>query len=137
MFTKQYGATLTDYNGQIVRFDSFKQRPIIVFFWATWCPYCSAELTHLGQLKTQYGDKVQILAVNRGESRADAKAFTDGLNLPAGIILLLDNNDQLFKQLDGYAMPEPVFVNSRGEQAVHQRGPLKPEEADQDILKIL
>jgi hypothetical protein len=93
-------------------------------------------LTQLGALKAQYGDKVQILAVNRGESKTDAKAFTDALNLPPGIVFLLDNNDQLFKQLNGYAMPETVFVNSRGEQVVHQHGPLAPADADQDIQKI-
>jgi cytochrome oxidase Cu insertion factor (SCO1/SenC/PrrC family) len=58
---KEYSVVLTDYNGANVRFDSFKHKPIIVFFWATWCPYCNAELKHLGELKKQYGDNVQIL----------------------------------------------------------------------------
>ncbi len=136
-FTKAYAVSLVDYKGNTVHFDSFKQKPLVVFFWATWCPYCTAELTHLGMLKNQYGDKIEILAVNRGESRADAKAFTDALPLTQGIKFLLDPNDGLFKQLKGYAVPETIFVNSRGEEVLHQHGPLKPEEADSAIQKIL
>ena len=136
-FTSVYSVSLIDYNGKTVRFDVFKNKPLIVFFWATWCPYCQAELTHLGAIKSQYGDGVQILAVNRGESRTDAKAYSDALMLPPGIIFLLDQNDGLFKQLGGYAVPETVFVNTRGEQAVHQHGPMTPAEADQAVLQIV
>ncbi len=136
-FTHEYKVSLFDYSGHEVRFDSFTQKALVVFFWASWCPYCKAELTHLGELKAQYGDKIQILAVNRGESLSDAKTFSDSLLLPPGVLLLLDPNDGLFKQLQGYAVPETIFVNSRGEQVVHQRGPMKPEEADQAIQKIL
>ena len=136
-FTNEYNVSLIDYNGASVRFDTFKQKPLIVFFWATWCPYCQSELTHLGELKAQYGDRLQILAVNRGESRADAKAYSDALLLPPGVIFLLDQNDGLFKQLKGYAVPETIFVNSRGEQVVHQHGPMKPQDADQAVLQIV
>ena len=136
-FNKEYDVSLINYDGQSVRFDTFKHKPVIVFFWATWCPYCQAELTHLGALKTQYGGGVQVLAVDRGESRADAKAFTDALMLPPGIIFLLDQDDGLFKQMKGYAVPETVFVNAHGEEVVHQHGPMTPAEADQAVQKIL
>jgi thiol-disulfide isomerase/thioredoxin len=132
-----YNVALTDYQGKTVNFDSFKQRPLIVFFWASWCPYCNAELTHLGELKTQYGDQIQILAVNRGESLSDAKTYSDKLSLPKGIFFLLDPNDGLFKHLKGYAVPETIFVNGRGEEVVHKHGPMKPEEADQAAKEIL
>ena len=133
----KYSASLVDYNGKTVRFDTFTQRPLVVFFWATWCPYCKAELTHLGELRAQYGDRLQVIAVNRGESRSDAKTFSDALVLPKGVMFLLDPNDSLFKQLGGYAVPETIFVNSRGEEVVHHHGPLKPEEADKAVLQII
>ena len=136
-FIKAYDVSLVDYSGQSVQFDTYKYRPLIVFFWASWCPYCGAELTHLGEIQTQYGNQVQILAVNRGESLSDAKAFSDSLALPQGIVLLLDPGDGLFKQLKGYAVPETIFVNSRGEEVVHQHGPMTPAEADQAVQQIL
>ncbi len=135
-FTKEYSVSLVDYSGKQVRFDTFKQKNLIVFFWATWCPYCKAELTHLGELKAEYGDKIQIIAVNRGESLAEAKAYSDALMLPKGVLFLLDSNDGLFKQLKGYAVPETIFVNSRGEETKHQHGPMKPPEVDDAVLKL-
>ena len=136
-FIEYYDTTLADYGGNKVLFENYKQHPIIVFFWASWCPYCKAELIHLGEVKTKYGDHVQILAVNRGESLGEAKAFSDAVVLPKGVVLLLDPSDELFKQLKGYAVPETIFVNSRGEEVVHQHGPMKPEEVDQAVLQIL
>ncbi len=135
-FTKEYSMVLTDYSGNRVRFDSLEYKPLVVFFWATWCPYCKGELQHLGELKTQYGDAVQIVAVNRKESLADAKGFTDALALPPGMVFLLDDHDALFKDLGGYAMPETIFINSHGEQVVHQHVPMSASQADQAIQKI-
>ncbi len=135
-FTKEYSVSLIDYNGKSVRFETFKQKNLIVFFWATWCPYCKAELTHLGELKAEYGDKLQIIAVNRGESLAEAKAYSDALMLPPGVTFLLDSNDGLFKQLKGYAVPETIFVNSRAEEVKHQHGPMKPPEVDAAVSKL-
>jgi len=120
-FGQNYYTTLTDYAGKSVTFESFRGRPLVVFFWATWCPYCAQEFKDLAPLAGQGG--VVVLAVNRGESAADAKGFTDGLGLPAGIVPLLDQNDSLFKKLNGYAMPVTVFINPVGEVVAHLRGP--------------
>lgn len=36
----------------------------ILFFWATWCPYCKALMPHLQSIELEYGDQVKVLAIN-------------------------------------------------------------------------
>ena len=40
------------------------ERTTVLFFWATWCPYCKALMPHLQSIKLEFGDDVQILAIN-------------------------------------------------------------------------
>lgn len=135
-FEKEYQTTLIDYAGKKVRFAEFKGKPLVVCFWATWSPYAKDELNYVAQLKKEYGDAVHIVAVNRAESVRDAKSLTDAMSLE-GVVLLLDADDLLFKDLGGYAMPELVFINKRSEQVVHQRGPMTLEEIREAITKII
>lgn len=137
---KDAGVVLTDYAGQTVRFDSFvsvlNSKPLVVYFWATWCPYCTEEFSNLSKIKAQYGDRMQVVAVDRGESPADAKGYTDALGLSPGIVYLLDREDALFKKLGGYAVPETIFINARGEEVFHKHGPITAEEMQAAAAQI-
>lgn len=41
-----------------------QQEATVLFFWATWCPYCKALMPHLQSIRLEYGDRVRILAIN-------------------------------------------------------------------------
>jgi thiol-disulfide isomerase/thioredoxin len=127
---------LTDYAGNKVKLSDFKRRVVIAHSWASWCTYCKDELQNLGKIQTIYGDDITIVAINRAESLVDAKAFTDTLNLPPGIVLLLDPTDTFYKEIEGFAMPETIGLNVKGEQLFHQHGPLRFEEISKYILNL-
>ena len=40
------------------------ERPTIVLFWATWCPYCRALMPHLQSILDEYGEQVEVIALN-------------------------------------------------------------------------
>lgn len=59
------------------------QKPAVVVFWASWCPYCKALLPELAKLQRQYGDRVAIVAINVWEEKqADARAYIDANAFP-------------------------------------------------------
>ena len=53
--TQDVAITLSDYQGQ----------PVILVFWATWCPYCKKLLPGIEKLHNKYSDKgLTVIAVN-------------------------------------------------------------------------
>lgn len=51
--------------GASVDFSGKSQAPAtVLFFWATWCPYCKALMPHLQSVLDQYGSNVQLYAIN-------------------------------------------------------------------------
>ena len=60
------------------------ERPAIVVYWASWCPYCKALLPELAKLVAKYGkDRVAVVAINVWEeSKDDALAYMDANAFP-------------------------------------------------------
>ncbi len=135
-FHSEYELVLKDYAGTDVRLSQFKREILVVHAWATWCTYCAEELRNLATLKTKYGDRIEILAPNRAESVYVAKPFTDTLALGESVRFLLDSEDAFYKSIGGYAMPETLFINDRGEVFHHQRGPMNIAEVEEKIAAL-
>ena len=45
------------------RYPDDLQRPTIVFFWATWCPYCKALMPHLQSILDEFPGQVDVVAL--------------------------------------------------------------------------
>ncbi len=41
-----------------------RDKPQIILFWATWCPFCKALMPHLQSIRLEYGNDIGILAIN-------------------------------------------------------------------------
>ncbi len=129
---------LEDYRGQAVSLRSYRLKPLIVYSWASWSPYSAEEFLALMELKRMYGAKITIVAVNRAEPLAEAKSYTDKLKIPEGdIVLALDPTDSYYKSIEGYAMPETIFISASGDETRHQRGPLKIGDLDTAVREML
>ena len=82
--------TLSTPNGQAINLtDEAEKQTIVLFFWATWCPYCKALMPHLQSIRIEYEDSVKILAINIFED-ADPVTFIDDAGYD--FTLLLDGD---------------------------------------------
>lgn len=106
--------TLTRLDGSPLRFpEELAGRPLVIRFWADWCPYCRDEMAGLEQLfQTRQGTGLAILAVNVGQERAVVQRFVDslGLTYPA----LLDADSAVTRRYGVIALPTTYLVNRAG-----------------------
>ena len=56
--------TVEDRNTNNVSLSSFKGKPVVANFWATWCGPCKSELPAFEKAYKTYGDKVEFMMVN-------------------------------------------------------------------------
>lgn len=70
-------ATVTADGTPITLEDTVRDKQVVLFFWASWCPYCKALMPHLQSLKLEYGDDLEIVAIHFRDD-ADGQAFIEG-----------------------------------------------------------
>ena len=67
------------------------ERPVVLLFWATWCPYCKALMPHLQSIDLEYGDRIEILAIHFRDDKGDPVGFVREAGYD--YTLLTDGND--------------------------------------------
>jgi len=53
-----------DFDGRQVKLSDFKGKPLLLNFWATWCPPCLKELPEFQRFFDEHNEDVNIVAVN-------------------------------------------------------------------------
>ncbi|MBI4119372.1 MAG: TlpA family protein disulfide reductase [Parcubacteria group bacterium] len=128
---------LQDYSGKTVSRADFSGKPLVINSWAGWCPFCREELVAFAVAQEELGDQVVIIAINRAESLDTAKGYTDEQGTSDKLVFLLDPTDSFYQSIDGFSMPETIFVDKNGNIVDHKRGPMDIDEIRSRTQKIL
>jgi peroxiredoxin len=65
-------------NGDVFRLSDLRgQKPVYVVFWNTWCSYCIKKTPRYKKLQEQFGDQIEIIAINTtwSDSPEDMQSF--------------------------------------------------------------
>ena len=110
--------TLTDLEGNSVSLSDYAGTPVLVNFWATWCPPCRAELPLIQDYQDKYLDEFVVLAVDGGETAEDVQSFVDAQGYTMKFLLDTDFAVAELFQVRGY--PTSLFIDAEGViQKVH------------------
>jgi peroxiredoxin len=124
---------LRDLNGSTVRLSQYKgERPVLLYFWATWCPYCIAAKPKIAKLREEIGQsEMEILAINvgGGDSLEKVKRYQEAH--PVSWPMLFDGEGVATKAYQIQGIPLFVLVDKEG--TVAYRGNTLPE----DLKKLL
>ena len=113
---------LPDRAGKTWNLSDFKGRPVLVNFWATWCPPCTEEVPTLSNLARQLGDDAVVLAVSVDESWDEIDAF-----FPESphFSVLLDAEKQAAQTYGASKYPETFLIDADGQLQAFFVGPRK------------
>ncbi|MDP3296673.1 MAG: TlpA disulfide reductase family protein [Thermodesulfovibrionia bacterium] len=102
-----------DLSGNSVSLSSFKGKPILLNFWATWCPYCREERPYLNSLHKEYKDKgLVIISVSLDKSEEPLRKFLK--KTPSDFIILHDNDNAASGPYGVYSLPTSFTVDRNG-----------------------
>jgi peroxiredoxin len=105
--------TLKDMSGKEVALSSFRGKPVLLNFWATWCPYCRKERDHLNKLHGEYKEKgLIILSVSTDQSVRKVKSYLK--KVPAEFIVLSDSKGRVSSSYNVGGLPTSVLIDREG-----------------------
>ncbi len=113
-----YQLSLADMNGNDLMLGDFKNKVVLLNFWATWCPPCRAELPAMQDLYDDYGDRISFVLVS-SEDAGKLKNFLDesGYTLP-----VYTQQSPLPAAFRVSSIPTTFLISRQGEIVVDKNG---------------
>ena len=99
----------------VVEYTRFADRPLVINFFASWCPNCIAEMPEFERVHRQVGGDVAFLGV----SQSDPRGASIRLARETGITYetAIDERGELFRAFGAFGMPTTIFIRPGGEIA--------------------
>jgi thiol-disulfide isomerase/thioredoxin len=115
----------------VIEYASYSDRPLVINFFASWCPFCIAEMPDFERVHRLLGDRVAFLGV----SQSDPRNASIDLVHQTGITYdtAIDERGDFFRAVGGLGMPTTIFVRPGGEIAEIWVGPLNAETLKQRV----
>ena len=141
--------TLEDLKGDKVSLSSFKGKPLLINFWATWCGPCKIETPWLVDLQNQFASQgFQVIGIStEGDDLkpSDKEGWAHDKTAIAEFVKkyklqypVLINGDSLASEYGGLdAMPTSVYVDRSGKVVAVQLGITSKDDMVANIKKAL
>jgi peroxiredoxin len=108
--------TLKTLDGGMVTLSDLQGKPVLLNFWASWCPPCRAEMPDLVRVyEVRKADNLVVLAINLTyqDTIPDAQAFVKEFKMPFPV--LLDATGSVARDQYGLrGLPMSFFVDRHG-----------------------
>ena len=105
--------TLLDLEDKQFSLSDSRGKPLILFFWTTWCPYCRKELGLLDEMSAELSESgIGMFAINAGESSDKVSRFI--ASFPVSFRILLDTDYEVARAFGVAGVPTYILVNKEG-----------------------
>ena len=106
---------LTDFDGDRLWLSDYRGKPLVVNFWASWCPSCAAEMPAFAKIHRETDGRVAFLGINASDARESA----EDLATETGVTYRLaeDPRGEAFQAFGAPGMPTTVFIDASGNVA--------------------
>ncbi|MEY3479942.1 MAG: hypothetical protein RIQ71_717 [Verrucomicrobiota bacterium] len=107
-------------------------KPLLLEFWATWCPPCRESIPHLNEIHAKYKDRGLMVVGVTDEPSAVIRKFQK--DVPMDYAVATDTGGRLNEKMGVTGIPRAFLVNKDG-KIVWEGHPMQLRE--EEIEKIL
>ncbi len=108
--------SVEDQEGNTVNFSDFVGKPVVINFWASWCPPCKAEMPEFDTVYRELGDEVTFLMINSTDGGREtvetARAYIDGQDYAFPVYF--DTSQEASYLYGISSLPTTVFIDRDG-----------------------
>ncbi|WP_297719418.1 TlpA disulfide reductase family protein [Intestinimonas sp.] len=124
--------TATDAEGTEVKLSDYVGKPIVLNFWASWCPPCKSEMPDFHDAWEELDGEVQFLMVNATDGGREtvetAKEYVEGQGFSFPV--LFDTGMEAASAYGAYSLPTTYFIDAEGYVVAGAKGAI-----DRDTLQ--
>lgn len=131
--------TVQDGEENPVKLSDMVGKPVVLNFWASWCPPCKMEMPDFQEAFTEYGDSVHFMMVNLtdgGRETVDtAKKYVEdqGYTFP----VYFDTGSEAAIVYGIMAVPATFFIDAEGKPVARASGAIDRETLEKGIEMVL
>lgn len=130
--------TMLDKDGKTVELSSKKGKPIILNFWASWCPPCKAEMPDFEEAYKKYGNEVEFMMVNLTDGyqetlqKAKEHISSNGYTFP----VYFDTESTGAYAYNISSVPATYVIDAEGNIVDHAIGMMTAEDLESAIALV-
>lgn len=123
------------FDGEELSLADLRGRPVVVNFWASWCPACIAEMPDFERVHQAFGDDVVFVGIAVTDDHDDSVRFAEETGVTYHLVE--DEPGDFYRAYDGIAMPTTVFLTPEGELSERFSGVLTEDSLTDKINGLL
>ncbi len=131
---------LQDLDGNPMRLSQFRGHPVIVDFWATWCPPCRKQIPELKDLYTRYHKTRGLVVIGvacdtiQGDGIREIEPFVRRFKINYPILLA---NQPVVDSFGVEALPTTLFIGPDGRVVQRVMGAGRPGELSESAEELM
>lgn len=104
--------TIPMLSGESFSLSEQRGKPVVVNFWATWCPPCRAEIPFFQAAARKYNGQVTVIGVDDGEPLSLVASFVNEMGMTYPVPL--DEDSAVSRAYRVNSLPTTFFIDAQG-----------------------
>lgn len=132
-----YGNTFPDIDGRQVALDTYLGKPMVLNFWATWCPPCVKEMPDLDALHKKY-EAIHFVGL-AVDTAKNVVSFQEKVQVSYPLLVAGHGGIKLMRDLGNKqgGLPFTILFDKNGRINETILGQVKPDELDRSLAALV